>query len=231
MKNPDHFFKIHFNQAGFSIAEVTAFAEDHQARLVENNTDGSLDTLIAETATALEAFTGTVGEAKIVKAVQQARISAKNQQLAEIKESISRQSGLIIAKFGKDSPVYLRFFPQGLSEFHNAREVEIVSLLERLTSAAKEYLPELEAVFNKHLTQWQAVSGAASRQKAASSASSQSRQSTLEALQEQLTRNLLKLGLRHLGQPEMAKRFFNTSLLYNRKSSTSEEEPEEASEN
>ena len=70
MKNSDYFFKIHFNHTDFSIAEMTAFAEDHQARLVENNQEGSLDALIAETATALEAFTGTVGEAKIVKAVQ-----------------------------------------------------------------------------------------------------------------------------------------------------------------
>jgi hypothetical protein len=223
MKIFDQVFGILLDSPQFSVAEQLAFGSDHEVRLAANNPDGIFDGLLAETATALDAVSGSTGREATAEAVQKARTKAKTNLRQEIQAAVSQQSGAVHARFGKDSPEYLEFFPRGLTELRLAREAEVPEILQRLVDAADANLPELKPVFTDLLTRWKAVSGEAAARRAARSASAEERNEALQALRAQLTKNLLTLALHFLGQPEKAKIYFNTSLLYNRQRTNGDE--------
>lgn len=222
MKDIPFFFKVHFNQQAFSLTEKLIFAQDHEAKLVANNPDGARDEMIALTATRIDAVSEKQARETTAAAVQKARTATKDKYRKTIEETVSRQSGLVVAKLGKDSPAYLEFFPAGLTEFHNARDSEVAPLLERLIEAATAHLPELTPTFQELSDTWEAVTGEASSRRAKRKTTAEGRADAIQALEIQLTRNLLTLALEFLGQPEKANVFFNSSLLYNRVSGDEE---------
>lgn len=226
MKNPERYFEVQFTSHNFSVAELTAFAIDHEARLMSNNEDGALDDLLAAMGTALNDVVGSRGREKTAQAVQKARTAAKNHQRAHIEATVSRQSGLIRSQLGKTSPAYLEFFPRGISEIRRARDAEVPGLLQRMIDAASAHIPQLVPVFQELLDGWNAASGEAALHRAATGSKAQTRGEAFDALRRRLTKNLMTLGLQYLGRPEMASVFFNTSLLYNRQSSSTDELPE-----
>jgi hypothetical protein len=86
-------------------------------------------------------------------------------------------------------------------------------MLERLVAAAKQHAPDKEPGFVRLRDDWKSVYDAASEGRAATRVTGGPRAEAKEALQVQLTRNLLLLGLHYLGQPEKAAALFDMSRL------------------
>ena len=117
------------------------------------------------------------------------------------------------ARFSKDSDVYLKFFPRGVSGLRRARGAEVLPLLNRIVQALEEHLPDKLAAWKELREKWRALYVSASEGKSTVRSSAGSRAGMVEELQVQLTRNLPQLAAHFIGQPEKAGEAFDIGLV------------------
>jgi len=146
----ENIFKNHFDSARISDDNLAKFAQDHLARLraAQNH---AFDDLMAETESVYLAYAGSVS-GEDLRTVQ--RISATRSTddlLQDFKAEVSRQEGLIRSLFGKDTPEYLLFFPQGATEYANAVKANVQTLMDRMADLmqahAQTILPDVVSRF------------------------------------------------------------------------------------
>lgn len=65
----------------------------------------------------------------------------------DVIDFIGGHEGLVKSKFGKQSAAYLAFYPQGLTEYGEAKVEGLTNLLVRYVAAATKYKAELGADF------------------------------------------------------------------------------------
>jgi len=213
------YFEVQFASKNLSTRSLLDFSHDHLHRMAGQNADGQHDDLLADTASRYEALGGKDASEQTKLAIQKARTSRKTARREAIHQQLSRLEGGLHGVLNRTSPEYLEFFPLGLSELRRAPEAGLLSLLERLVSAADVHAPDKKQDFMALRDDWKTVYDAASEGRAATRSSGGTRAQAKEALQLQLTRNLHLLGLYYLGRPEMAGALFDTSRLKPREKS------------
>ena len=211
------YFEIPFADPNISDDSLRSFAGDHLAKLIAQNDSATYDGLIAATDTALRAFHGKVGDESTAAAIRKSRTSATNVLMDEIKGKWSRREGKIRDAFEDGSPVYLAFYPQGVTEYRNATMEEMATLLTRYTTLSTEHIAELGQPFADEWTtcktKWNKVRGEQVTQKGTTTSAAEQSTTARTTLELQLQTNVLTVAIQNLGHPEREPFYFQQSLL------------------
>jgi len=131
-------FKNHFESNKISDDNLAKFALDHISRL-QASAEPALQALVTEVGSAHADFTNRVSN-EDQKTVQRISLTHTTDELIQdFKAEVSRQEGLIRSMFGKDTPEYLLFFPQGVSEYANAVKANVQTLMERIDATMQAH--------------------------------------------------------------------------------------------
>lgn len=84
-------------------------------------------------------------------AVQKGGTMSRQDAYDAVVEFIARQEGAIKSKFGKNTPIYIEFYPQGISEYRSATVEGIKVLLFRYSTTAAKYASLLPSDFVRTL--------------------------------------------------------------------------------
>ena len=117
--------------------------------------------------------------------------------------------------FGKGSPEYAEFFPQGITPYRDMNETDVEKMLPVLIAAAHKHKPALEPELAGLLTQWKAARKAAGDQIAGASAVDLSQEQAVAALRLTLMKVIFTAALAFVGQESMGPVLFDQSRLEN----------------
>lgn len=215
--NPVKFCNDLFDNSQYSRNEINLFASDFAGRLenLPNPVLSSEDQSLVRSH--LTAFQTALGVQATTIGRQVGGTLTRLQAGDASRTFISRQEGLVRAKFGKASAPYLEFYPQGISEYQRATVEGLRALLERYANAATKYSQQLGDSFKSEaLAIRQQYNDARDSQTAAlgtHDASSDQVNTARKALTVQLTRCLLLTAAACVDDPEGFNRWFNFGLL------------------
>jgi len=206
-----------FDDKNLSEANLQQFAEKNLVALIANNPNGIYTSIIADTTTAYNDFFGSLGNESIRKSISEGNTLNMNNALKVSMDRIIKTEKLVSYVFGETSSQYEAFFPQGLSEYHNANLGEIGVLHTRFLAAANTHLSanypndvtEITDDFNnfKNLRTLQ-LQGL----DLVETSGSGKREDKLK-LAEQLTKNVLFVAMNNIGKPDKFDDYFDLSLL------------------
>ncbi|MES2382177.1 MAG: hypothetical protein V4538_14115 [Bacteroidota bacterium] len=206
-----------FGSQTFSRNELNLFATDLISRLttMQNSVLPTADkTLLV---TLHQDFVNTYGTLAMSSAVQKGGTISRQDAYDAILEFIGREEGAIKAKFGKNTPIYTEFYPQGLREYYGATVEGIKVLLYRYSATAAKYTAQLSADFVRNLTTLQTAYVDARETQVSSKSSKKSSQTEMQknrkALTEHLTTCVLLIAARTIGNEAAFNSYFNFGLL------------------
>lgn len=218
LKKLDDLFTDIFELKKITNGRLTTFANVHLMSLVKNNPGGAFDALIPATQNALNALRqsgqgkfGTVGDRKaMTKEKKKARVA--------FNKFIRQKEGLVRGKFGERSEAYIQFFPQGLTAYDRATDMEYQLLLKNIVERATQYEADLGVDFKTEATNLSKdyVDAGNEQRKTKGKLSGFIDEISKERaeLTKQLTFNALFIAATFLLQPEKTKVYFHTSLLF-----------------
>jgi hypothetical protein len=219
-------FGVWFASPRITPARKLSFADDTRSRLAANNSGGEFDLILPPLDAAITAAGGANSSEAVALAVRKAAVQAKRILLEQIKDTISRRSGRISDGFGKDSPAYTEFFPQGVTAYRNMTEPEVVPALDTLIAAGVTHDPALAAEFGGLRTEWITAKNAADAKIAAVSAIDGDQDAALAALDLVLMKVVFTAALAFTGNMAMGPVLFDQSKLYAPGQSPEPEPPE-----
>lgn len=226
----ERFFDIQFDNKNISRQQLRKFVEDHLKRLATNNTANLYGELLTETQATYEVYFGALSDHDTNSAMQQSRTKSMQQVLKQFTDLVSKRHGLVINSFDADSAEYQEFFPHGLTEYGRATLENIETLMTRIITASAAHTTALgNGMVGEFATLKQAfitARGQQLTQKTMVQQASGSSEQTRDALEIQLTKNLLTIALHNIGNTSAAAQFFDQSII-NRPAGTTvaEEQP------
>lgn len=203
------------------------YAEDNVKSMEANNPNNVFDPLIADTTDKLNNYKGNTSESKINEALRIAYTAETGLIMSETVLYAGKCEGLVKSVFTKNSPVYLKFFPFGLTEFHDANPAEMLDLLDRIILFNTEYKPQLGTVLyiDKFTELKTNLSKAVDNQKNAGSKvknKSEVKEILWNELKKQLYKNMLTIALYYIDNLSMVLSYFKPQLLRTAKNSNNE---------
>ncbi|MGE0078445.1 MAG: carboxypeptidase-like regulatory domain-containing protein [Bacteroidales bacterium] len=226
MINLSTLFRNHFGAKCISDDKLKVFSEDHIQRLTANNEGGLFTTLITETTTAHNQYFGQISSEATGKALQKSQTKVVDDIMDSFKDEISRREGLIKSMFGKDSSTYIEFFPNGISEYRNARKANIETLIVRMATVAANHSAQVGEEFVKVFTDFQTsyteARNSQMNQKGTVSAIKSNAKSTRSTLELQLVKNLHFIAYTFPGDEDRCGTFFDQSIVQIKQSSASD---------
>ncbi|MES2726389.1 MAG: hypothetical protein V4643_04760, partial [Bacteroidota bacterium] len=135
-------------------------------------------------------FVTSYGELATNSAVQKGGTMSRQEAYDAILEFVSREEGAIKSKFGKNTPIYTEFYPQGINEYRNATVEGIKVLLYRYSATAAKYNAQLSTDFVRNLTTLQTAYVDARETQVSSKSSKKSSQTELQKNRKALTEHL-----------------------------------------
>ncbi len=213
----ERFFEIQFDDPNINRQQLRKFTEDHLKRLAQNNTKNLYDLLLSETQEAYETYFGFLNDTDVSNALQQSRTKSMENVRSQFSALLSRRKGLITNSYTEDSPEYQEFFPHGLTEYSTASLESIETLMNRIINAATAHATDLGGnlalEFSKIKDSFLVARGEQLAQKGAASKASESTDESRNALEIQLTKNLLSIALNNIGKPDAAGLYFDKSII------------------
>lgn len=217
MINITVFAKNHFNSSRISDVNFQKFVYDHIQRLYANNKSGQYSTMIQATESLYNSFIGAISDEDIKYAIQQGKTKKVDDIIAELKKMISKKEGLVRATYGNDSPEYQTFFPSGLTEYSNMTKGTIDTLMHRLVNAFVLYQADLGtavlAIFTDLQTRYMQARQEQVQQIGLVDAGKTVADSSRNALEIQMMKNLLTISLEYIGDTEKINDFFDQSII------------------
>ncbi len=217
-------FENWFAEKQYSVAEKLSFADDTRLRIADNNSSGAFNAVLVELNANFVAAGGATGSEAVALAVRKAGVQMKRNLLDDIRETIRRREGKVNSAFGKGSPEYLEFFPQGLKPYNDMNEAQVESQLDVLIAAGGAHDGTIKSEFSTFKTDWLAAKQAAGEKIAAASEADLTQDEALAALDLTLMKVIFTAALTFVGQKAMGPVLFDQSRLYN-KSGGPEPEP------
>jgi len=217
MKSIASSFKIIFTTKEFTDLNILCFAEDHLQRLIHNNISGAYDLLIKSTNDFFYALYNLRKSQEIANE-QKRTLTHEVQKMTEaLKESIRKLEGLLRSQLAKESEIYARAFPEGLSEYCRLSRSNTQALMIRILIFLKEnneivtpiITREINNLYNQYTEKRKEQ---LSVMKLLEEIISEKRVAR-KNLSYQLQKNVYTLAIECLGQPEKAKLFFDQKLL------------------
>lgn len=208
-----------FDDKNLSDTNLRFFTDDHLLRLslAANNPGGIYSPLITDTTTKYNAFFGRMTDAATKKAISEGlTITMEATKKAAI-DFISDLRNLVIFKFRENSATYQEFYPQGMTEYHNANLPELPMLLQRYLTAATTHLNGSNPAEVTELTTKIDAFNAARTAQLTTFAEVENlqtgRREDRTALTLQLTTNILTIALNNLLNPDNFNNYYNPSYL------------------
>lgn len=161
MINFETLFKNFFDTDKISDDNLKKFTEDHIQRLIANNGGGTFTSILTATTTKFNAYFGKIAAEDISFAVQQSLTKTVDQIMADFKNSVSQQEGLIRSFYNVNTSTYQEFFPLGVTEYRQAGKSNIETLMARMVSACTVHTADLGAaivtLFTDYKTNYKAA--------------------------------------------------------------------------
>lgn len=201
----------------FSRNEINLFTVDFLSRLstIQNSVLPSADKDLLDNLH--QAFVSTYGGLSTNSAAQKGGTMSRQEAFEAIVEFISREEGAIKSKFGKKTPAYTEFYPQGITEYRNASVEGIKVLLFRYSAAANKYKAQLSADFIRNLGTLQTAYIDARDTQVSSKSIRKSAETEMQknrkALTEHLTKCILIIAANTIDNEAAFSSYFNFGLL------------------
>jgi hypothetical protein len=213
MQNLEKFFVNPFDTSRISDDRMRKFSEDHLQRLAESGLYPALTTAMQA---AYGTYFGAITDEATKIAIREGQTKAVDMAMEAIKDAASQQEGAVRAKYGKESPTYQEFYPQGVSEYTKATLANIETILVRFVNAADAHiadLPDLKMQFTALDTQFNNARTAQLASKGEISTSKVQSSEKRDVVEIQLMKDLLTIALDHIGDPPAGLAFFDQSIL------------------
>ena len=212
-----NFFKNHLDTREVSDDNLHKFTEDHISRLMARNGNGQYSALIAETKNLHTKFYTYVKQEDQTFSLQQGKTLLTDNIMSEFVTQVSRREGAVKAEFGKDSPEYQEFFPQGLTEYHQISKANAEMLMDRIYQKGISYQNELGSnfpnIFGDILDRYLAARNQQLQAMGNVDAFKSDASAAREALTLQLMRNLLTIGSQYIGSLDRLDDFFSQEII------------------
>lgn len=140
-------------------------------------------------------FANTYGELATRHAVQKGGTISRQEAYDNVLAFIIKEEGTIKSTFGKKSPAYTEFYPQGLTGYYGATVEGIKILLFSYSAVAAKYAAQLPANFISTLTGLQTAYINARDTQVVSKSNKRSAQTALQQNRKALTQHLSKCVL------------------------------------
>lgn len=218
MKKIDDLFTDFFDSHLITNNRLAGYTQDHLARIAANNpgsvfsgiktaTEAALSTF----GNALNAIGGDIGDRKASTQTKEGAREAFN-------VFIRQKEGLIKSTFGKPSTQYTQFFPNGLTPFSEATDLEYELLVANIVARATQYETELGTPFKEaaqgFASAYLEAEGAQTTEKGDVAAGRDALVTATAALTRQLTINALTIALHFPLDETKPVVYFDTSLLF-----------------
>ena len=218
MKTIKNLFANLFMVAAITNLRLIDFAQDMLARLNKNNPGNIYDAIIADTQVLITNLLATLGNRSTDSSTYSGSTLSKSIARAQLYNYLKRKEGLIKDKFGKPSPEYNEFFPQGLTGYLRATDAEFRIMAQTAVAKATQYESTLGAAFKTELNDlYKAYDSAFNTQdtnKSNISTASAEEQAAELSLERQLTTNSLFIAYHNVDNATAFDTYFNTNLLY-----------------
>lgn len=212
-----NFFKNHFDTREVSDDNLHKFTEDHISRLMARNGNGQYSQLIAETTQLHAKFYNYVKQEDQTFSLQQGKTLLTDNIISEFVSQVSRREGAVKAEFGKDSPEYQEFFPQGLTEYHQISKANAEMLMDRIYQKGISYQNALGSnfgnIFGDILDRYLAARNQQLQAMGNVDAFKSEASAAREMLTLQLMRNLLTVATQYVGNLDRLDDFFSQEII------------------
>ncbi|MBP9152609.1 MAG: hypothetical protein KBF73_10025 [Flavobacteriales bacterium] len=217
MKDLRNWFANPFAGPKISYEKLKLFAADVIARLTNNNGSGLFTAVLAQLVAAYQSYFGDITDVDLASAIQKSFTASKDNLFNTFKAAVSRQEGLVRSTFGKDSPIYMEFFPLGLTQYSNATLANVETLMSRMAASGQAHVAELGPnfvnEFQSILTNYQAARTAQLGRKSLTSDERTERHSTRAELETQLFSAMFTVGFNYPGNVDRCMDFFDQTII------------------
>ncbi len=216
MMNPEKLTQDLFDDRNLSDANLRGFTEDMLQRLSlpVNNPGGIYSQLITDTSAKYTAFFGLMTDAATKKAVSEGLTVTMNTTKGLMLAYMSDLEGLVRFRFTAVSAIYQEFYPQGMTEYHDANLTQLPMLIQRFQNAATAHLTPAETtVLTARINAFTAARAAQTSVFAEVETLQIGRRADRKLLTLQLTTNMLTIALNNIENPDNYSSYYNPSYL------------------
>ena len=218
MRNLENYFEPPFESIKVGKEKITEFFDDHANALIQQSSgNATLAALVTPTNTALSDLKLSLGDTSVNVAEQKSKTLTVDQCIDLFVSKAKEFEASVRDKFGKLSPVYQEFYPQGMKPFNNISKASIESLMIQIKSAFFNHKVELGEAKSDELQNiydiYVHARGSQEQKKSETKGSRLSWDDSFEAMKRQAFVNLLTIASIYPGEPERAKLFFNQSII------------------
>ncbi len=218
MKKLESYAENPFGNIGFGRDLTVVFFSDMTDRLKQAVANGApFADLLAPTS---EKFTNLqLSHSSTVTAKTQLKSQTLtvDQIIDVFKVKILDSEALVLTKFKKPTPEYLKFFPNGRTAYNNVNKGNIDTMMDQAILAFTLHQDVLGSEILKEFQdlkdQYDAARSDQQRQKQNKGGSIGSWDDNLEIMKDQAFDNLLVIARNYKGQPEKIKMYFDTSII------------------
>ncbi|MFI5218678.1 MAG: hypothetical protein ACHQNT_04245 [Bacteroidia bacterium] len=210
-------FKNHFDTKEISDDNLKKFTEKHIQQLTANNGGGTFTVTITDTTNAYTSYFGRMSNEDVAFAVQQGLTITTDAIFKDFQNTVSQKEGIIKGTYGKNSPAYQEFFPLGLTEYSNATKANIETLMTRMVTASTAHVADLGApfvaIFTALKTNYLAARSAQLLKIGEVDATKTGTETSRNALEVQLLKNLFFVGFNFPGDITRCLDFFDQNII------------------
>jgi len=217
MKDLGSYFENCFLLPTISQSRFRKFAADHLRRIKGAPVNPLWEAMIAQTQGKYDLYDAAFTVKDEDFNLQQGHTLNVDTIIASFKKKASQYEGAVISRYGKDSPVYQEFYPQGKTEYSTCNKTTVEGLIRRLAKAFGKYSANLGAdyatKFNEMLTSYLEARGTQVSVKGSVSTGSAVLDKARQALAMQLYINLLDIAKMFIGDAPAGLAFFDQAIL------------------
>jgi hypothetical protein len=216
MMNPEKLIQDLFDDKNLSDANLRGFSEDMLQRmsLPVNNPGGIYSQLITDTSTRFTTFFGLMTNTATKKAISEGLTVTMNATKSDLLSYMSSLQGLVKFRFSETSATYQEFYPQGMSEYHDANLAQLPMLIDRFQNAANTHLTAAETgPLTARITAFTNARAAQTTVFAEVETLQTGKRADRKLLTLQLTTNMLTIALNNLDNADNYNNYYNPSYL------------------
>jgi len=225
------FFKNHLDTEKVSDDNINRFGQDCLGRLVSNNPGGIYTPLITATTTAYNNYATAMGTENYNSNVKEGSTLLVDQLKKQFIDLVAMKEGIIRGTFGKGTPKYEVFFPNGVDAFHQSTKANIQMMMASFTKACRDHSADLPANFQVQFETLAASYGEARTIQLEHIGTVDGNKldtaATRNILEIQLMTNLLTIAKNNIGNPAALDVYFDQSIIRRPTRSKTEGELEE----
>jgi hypothetical protein len=217
MRKLSRFLEVPFDDPNVSIDELAAFSTDHLQRIIANNTNGIFTARIPIISAKLADVEDGLNEDQTKLGLRKARKQAKNSFREALPGNVAKIHGVVVGKYGVDSPEVIECFPQGRKVFSACTDDHVDNHLQTMINGVTAHQADLGAAVVTEasglLTSWNAIYNASEASTGAKVTTQDQKNAARSALQLELFKNLLIIAENFPRQPEKLALYMQQSLL------------------